>query len=86
MLARPVTVQAALFNALNMTWTPTGTGKFDINDEEGWNQLPNGKVLTVDCYVQHYESNGRNYELYDPVSRDLVRCRHHAGATVGLGG
>src|SRR5437867_4472092 len=68
MLANAVTVQAALFNPLNMTWTPTGTGKFDINDEEGWTLLPNGKVLAVDCYVQHYQSNGMNYELYDPIS------------------
>jgi hypothetical protein len=68
MLANAITTQAALFNPLNLTWTPTGTGKFDINDEETWNLLPNGKVLTVDCYVQHYQSNGMNYELYDPIS------------------
>ena len=48
MLANAVTSQAALFNPSNLTWTPTGTGKFDINDEEGWTLLPNGKVLTVD--------------------------------------
>jgi len=51
-----------------LTWTSTGSGKFDINDEEGWTLLPNGKVLTVDCYVGHYQSNGMNYELYDPAS------------------
>jgi len=68
MLARANTVQAALFNPLDLTWTPTGSGKFDINDEEGWNLLPNGKVLTVDCYVQHYQSTGMNYELYDPTT------------------
>jgi hypothetical protein len=68
MLANAITTQAALFNPSNMTWTPTGTGKFDINDEETWTLLPNGKVHTVDCYVQHYQSNGMNYELYDPVS------------------
>jgi hypothetical protein len=68
MLANAITTQAALFNPLNMTWTPTGTGKFDMNEEETWNLLPNGKVLTVDCYVQHYQSNGMNYELYDPIS------------------
>ena len=67
-LANAITRQAALFNPSNLTWTPTGSGKFDINDEETWTLLPNGKVLTVDCYVQSYQSNGRNYELYDPVS------------------
>ena len=66
MLANTTTAQAALFNPLTLTWTATGSGKFDINDEEGWTLLPNGKVLTVDAYVQHYQSNGLNYELYDP--------------------
>jgi hypothetical protein len=31
-----------------MTWTPYGTGKADIYDEEGWTLLPGGGVLTVD--------------------------------------
>ena len=66
MLANTTTAQAALLNPFTLTWTPTGTGKFDINDEEGWTLLPNGKVLTVDAYVQHYQSTGMNYELYDP--------------------
>jgi len=66
MLANTTTTQAALLNPLTLTWTATGTGKFDINDEEGWTLLPNGKVLTVDAYVQHYQSTGMNYELYDP--------------------
>ncbi len=34
-----------------VTWAATGTGKADINDEEGWTLLPNGKVLTVNAYV-----------------------------------
>src|ERR1700730_7906989 len=66
MLANTTTTQAALLNPFTLTWTPTGSGKFDINDEEGWTLLPNGKVLTVDAYVQHYQSTGMNYELYDP--------------------
>jgi hypothetical protein len=68
MLARAVTVQAAIFNPFNLTWTATGSGKFDINDEEGWNLLPSGNVLTVDAYVGHYQANGMNYELYDPIA------------------
>jgi hypothetical protein len=64
------TEQAALFNPRNLTWTPTGKGKYDPNDEEGWNLLPNGKVLDVDAYVPiapfPYIPNGTNYELYDP--------------------
>ncbi len=68
MLAQAVTRLAALFNPLTLTWTATGAGKFDDNDEEGWKLLPNGKVLTVDAYVGMYQSNGMNYELYDPTS------------------
>ena len=38
--------QAALLNLNTMTWTETGTAtKSDLNDEEGWTLLPNGKVL-----------------------------------------
>lgn len=66
MLANAVTRQSALLNPLTLTWTPTGSGKFDVNDEETWTLLPNGKVLTVDCYVFQYQSTGKNYELYDP--------------------
>jgi hypothetical protein len=64
------TNEAALFNPKTLTWTPTGNGKFDPNDEEGWTLLPNGKVLTVDAYVPilpfPYIPDGKNYELYDP--------------------
>ena len=68
MLANAISKQQALFNSSTLTWTATGTGKFDINDEEGWTLLPGGKVLTVDAYVQMYQQTGKNYELYDPSS------------------
>jgi len=68
MLANTTTKQAALLDSTNLTWTSTGTGKFDSNDEEGWDLLPNGKVLTVDAYVQQNDPTGMNYELYDPTS------------------
>jgi hypothetical protein len=61
MLANALTSQEALFNASTLTWTPTGAGKADGNDEEGWTLLPNGKVLTVDV-------NAPNSELYDPAA------------------
>ena len=60
------TVDEALLDAKTLTWTPTGTNKFDINDEEGWNLLPNGKVLTVDAYVFAYDPAGTNSEIYNP--------------------
>lgn len=62
--------RGALLDAATLTWTPTGAGKFDPNDEEGWILLPTGKVLTVDAYVPirpfPYIPTGKNYELYDP--------------------
>ena len=59
MVANCCTTQQALFNAATLTWTPTGSGKFDENDEEGWNLLPGGKVLTVDAYVNFGEAMAR---------------------------
>lgn len=68
MLANCCTRQQALFNESNLTWTATGTNKYDSNDEEGWVLLPNGKVLAVDAYVDLGDPNGMNSELYDPSS------------------
>src|SRR5262249_35845658 len=68
MMANCCTREAALFNESSLTWTPTGSGKFDENDEEGWVLLPNGKVLAVDAYVDVNDPHGTNSELYDPAS------------------
>ena len=65
MLANCCTKQQVLLTSINpVTWTTTGTGKFDENDEEGWTLLPGGNVLTVDAYVNQYNSKGTNSELY----------------------
>ena len=37
----------ALLNPASLTWTVTGTGKVDNNEESGFTLLPNGEVLTV---------------------------------------
>ncbi len=68
MLANTLTTQAALLDLSTMTYTPTGSGKFDINDEEGWTLLPGGKVLTVDAYVNLNDPNGTNSEIYNPTT------------------
>jgi hypothetical protein len=57
---------ASWLNPSTLTWTSTGSGKFDIYDEEGLTLLPGGMVLDVDAYVFQYQSNGMNYELYNP--------------------
>jgi hypothetical protein len=62
------TKDEAYLDPKTLTWTPTGSGKFDIHDEEGWTLLPNKKVLTVDAYVGQYDPTGMNFELYDPAS------------------
>jgi hypothetical protein len=49
MLANCCTTDEALLDLATMKWTATGTGKADINDEEGWTLLPSGQVLTVDA-------------------------------------
>jgi hypothetical protein len=40
--------EQAVLNAANLTWTPTGSGKADANQEEGWTLLPDGSVLAID--------------------------------------
>jgi hypothetical protein len=63
MAANCCTTDEALLNAKTLTWTSTGTGKADINDEEGWTLLPSGEVLTVDA------NNGNtNSEIYNPAN------------------
>ncbi len=71
MIASKLSRQQALLDAKTLTWTLTGRGKKDVNSEEGWTLLPNGKVLTVDTdldyqfgLVPSYQPG--NSELYDP--------------------
>jgi hypothetical protein len=66
MLANCCTTDEALLtlSGSTATWTPTGTGKFDVNDEEGWTLLPNGNVLAVDAYVGSYDPAGTHSEIY----------------------
>lgn len=78
MQANCCTPQNALLNATTLTWTPTGGGKFDLNDEEGWTLLSNKQVLTVDAYVFSYDPNGTNSEIYVPAAGKW----HSAGSTV----
>jgi hypothetical protein len=73
MLANALTKQQALLSTSSSggisttIWAIIGTGKFDINDEEGWTLLPSGNVLTVDTYVGQ-GTCGRNSELYGDMS------------------
>ncbi len=74
MLADKMSRQAALLDLKSLTWTETGTStKNDLNDEEGWTLLPDGSVLTVDCYtdflfglIPSYPANPTDSEIYNP--------------------
>jgi hypothetical protein len=74
MLAACCTAEEALLDSKTLKWTATGTGKADINDEEGWTLLPNGKVLTVDTN----NSDVTNSEIYDPATGSWTS----AGSTI----
>ncbi len=51
----------------NVTWNDVGgTGKADVNDEEGWTQLPDGTILTVDANRDLGTNN--DYEIYSETS------------------
>jgi hypothetical protein len=56
--------QQAYFNPKTLSWTNiVNTGKTDRFDEEGWNLLPNGDVLTVDAI------DAPHYEIYNPATK-----------------
>lgn len=55
----------ALLDATTLTWTPTGSGKFDVPDEEPMVMIPGGNLLTVDAYVFQYDATGTNSEIYN---------------------
>jgi hypothetical protein len=46
----PPQAAVARIEGNKVTWTPTGAGKSDFYDEEGWNNLPGNTVLTVDAW------------------------------------
>jgi hypothetical protein len=53
----------ATFDPATLTFTALGpTGKADSNNEENWNILPDGTLLTVDARIQSQS------EIYDPVT------------------
>ena len=82
MLGNCCTAQDALLDPRKLTWTTTGTGKFDTNNEEGWTLLPTGNVLAVDAYVPigniAYDPTGTGSELYNPATGSWMG----AGSTI----
>jgi hypothetical protein len=69
MLANCCTSEEAILTLNNgvASWVPTGKGKEDSNDEEGWTMLPGNKILTVNAYT----SGGccaMGFQIYDPAT------------------
>jgi hypothetical protein len=56
----------AAISGTNVTWTSTGAGKGDDNYDEGWTNLPNGDLLTVDVWNVGGDYN--DYEIYDTAT------------------
>jgi hypothetical protein len=73
MLASKLSRQQALLDPTTLTWTLTGTGKNDVNSEEGWTLLPNGQLLTVDTDLDYWFGLVPSYQIgnserYDPAT------------------
>jgi hypothetical protein len=49
LLANPFDMRIAILDPVSLTYTNLNPPKDDRNDEEGWNLLPDGSVLTVDA-------------------------------------
>jgi len=60
----------ALFDATNLTWTSTGAPNAgqDYQDEQGYELLPNGDVLTIDVWTNYPNGGATNAERYSPTS------------------
>jgi hypothetical protein len=77
MLASCCSKQNALLNLGILTWTATGSGKYDANSEENWALLPDGSVLVVDAYYGT-GTCGTGSERYTPSSGSWTS----AGSTI----
>jgi hypothetical protein len=53
----------ATISGTTVTFASTGTGKADINDEEGWTMLPNQTIVTVDAN-RNLGGSSNNTEIY----------------------
>ncbi|MGA8762285.1 MAG: hypothetical protein WB562_05290 [Candidatus Sulfotelmatobacter sp.] len=69
------------FNESTLNFTNKSSasdGKNDDFDEEGWNLLPNGQVLTVDAYTSNTVLTGTNSETYNSTTNAWTS----AGSTI----
>ncbi len=67
MLSACCTKALAILDPVTLTWTATGDGKADINDEESWAVLPDDTILTVDA---NNATDLMYSEIYTPATGD----------------
>ena len=67
MLANCCTRDQAILTLTNgvASWTRTGTGKADSNDEEGWIMLPGNQILAVNAYADG-GCCAKGFQIYTP--------------------
>lgn len=79
------TLQAiATVSGTTVTWTPTGTGKGDSNNEEGWTLLPDQTILTVDCN-RNLSSGFNNTEIYSEATGTWTTVENTPNTVVDAG-
>ncbi len=66
MLTNCCTTEMAKLDPVAMTWTPAGQDKADINDEESWSVLFDGRIVTADANGGQSGSDIQHSEIYDP--------------------
>ncbi|HSC17696.1 MAG TPA: hypothetical protein VLC74_02175 [Rhizomicrobium sp.] len=86
MQANCCSTQSALasISGNNITWTTTGSGKADSNDEEGWTMLPDQTIITVDCN-RDLASGFNDVEQYDPSTGKWTTIGKTADSLVDAG-
>ena len=59
-----------LFNPGDLSWTQTGApaAAGSYQDEQGYELLPSGKILTIDIWTNYPSGDASNSEQYDPVA------------------
>src|SRR5207244_8187280 len=75
---------ASITKSGTVTWTVTGTGKADINDEEGWTLMPNNNLLTVDANIDLGKTFSDS-EIYTTLSGTWANAGHTASNLVDAG-
>ena len=67
MLTNCCTTEMAKLDPTTLTWTAAGQNKADINDEESWSVLFDGRIVTADANGGVSGSDTQHSEIYDPT-------------------